>query len=927
MVALSGEAGIGKSRLASELLAVARARGFLLLSGTACPYQGGLSYAPMLEALRPLVAADNPGRARLVDGLADLGRLFGGLPLPQPAALGDPSLERTRLFEAVSRMLQRVADRQPIMLLVDDVHWADASSLDLLLYLARGLAEHPCLIALTYRTSDSGDALRSSLATLRRGGCLVDVPLTRLDSAGVTALAARLLADTPPPPLLDLLEARAQGIPLFVDAVIASLTETGQLFRTAGAWVLGPGAGRGIRPDVAELMLERLDRLVPADRAVVEAVGVCGDGATPELLAAVCPDAPDLAASLGRLLASGLLTEELAGSGRGTIVYRTAHPLLAETAYARLPEFARRHKHALAAAGIERAAATDLSRLAHHIGRAGPEVEPHHALRVLMAAADHAVSRRAGEEGIRHAEAALALAVEAGRDDLVPELLDRLAESASHAGRSDIAITAGRAAVAAGGAEPDVTARRLHRLTLSEWDAGAFAEALHHLDQAADLADVSLDERLLVLQSRMILQNRAKRYDRVAADLAEVQAVAARTGHPRAVALAYMARMDLEAASGADTEPDGGFPAAVEAARAAGDPVLAARLQRPWQVMALARGEHAEAIRRSEESLRLVRLANLPVLEVFPRFVAGFAVFQSGAWDEATAAAGAALVVAHRVGSHRGIAAALALRALVAVHRGEFADAEAGITGARAAFGQGDRDVSGIVDTVDALLALGRSDPAHAVTLAVPAGRLLVLTRQVAGEAQLAVGDRAAALQTATEIAAGTSDYCRAVADRLHGCAAAADGSGPELLAGAVATFDRLGLPFEAAVCRLDWAEAVAEGDEAAAAGDEAAAAVERGLTVLDGLGARPAADRARRLLRRLGRRPAPRPRPGGVLSGREAEVSRLVAEGLSNVAVAERLFISPRTVTSHLERIYRRLEIGSRAELTRYVRDRQLVT
>jgi DNA-binding NarL/FixJ family response regulator len=63
------------------------------------------------------------------------------------------------------------------------------------------------------------------------------------------------------------------------------------------------------------------------------------------------------------------------------------------------------------------------------------------------------------------------------------------------------------------------------------------------------------------------------------------------------------------------------------------------------------------------------------------------------------------------------------------------------------------------------------------------------------------------------------------------------------------------------------------------------------------------------------------------VLSGREAEVARLVAEGLSNVAVAERLFISPRTVTSHLERIYRRLEIGSRAELTRYVRDRQLVT
>ena len=103
-------------------------------------------------------------------------------------------------------------------------------------------------------------------------------------------------------------------------------------------------------------------------------------------------------------------------------------------------------------------------------------------------------------------------------------------------------------------------------------------------------------------------------------------------------------------------------------------------------------------------------------------------------------------------------------------------------------------------------------------------------------------------------------------------------------------------MPFDAAVCRLDWAEAVAADEEAAAA------AVERGVAVLDGLGARPAADRARRLLRRLGRRPAPRPRPAGMLSGREAEVARLVAEGLSNVAVAERLFISPRTVTTHLE-------------------------
>ena len=167
------------------------------------------------------------------------------------------------------------------------------------------------------------------------------------------------------------------------------------------------------------------------------------------------------------------------------------------------------------------------------------------------------------------------------------------------------------------------------------------------------------------------------------------------------------------------------------------------------------------------------------------------------------------------------------------------------------------------------------------------------------------------------------SHYCRAVADRLRGRAAATAGSarGPELLADAVATFDRLGMPFDAAVCRLDWAEAAAATTRppprpsSGVWRSSTASALDRPLTGPGGCCDGSAAARLHGPVLRA------------VLSGREAEVARLVAEGLSNVAVAERLFISPRTVTTHLERIYRRLDIGSRAELTRYVRDRQLVT
>jgi DNA-binding CsgD family transcriptional regulator len=135
----------------------------------------------------------------------------------------------------------------------------------------------------------------------------------------------------------------------------------------------------------------------------------------------------------------------------------------------------------------------------------------------------------------------------------------------------------------------------------------------------------------------------------------------------------------------------------------------------------------------------------------------------------------------------------------------------------------------------------------------------------------------------------------------------------------AIRGFAKLGMPYDQAVARLDRAPVrYAAGHSADAVAEDIAAA----LKVLDQLQAKPQADRARAMLRTLGRRPtAP---PGGHddrrLSGREEEVARLVAQGLSNAEVAERLFISSRTVSTHLQHIYRRLELPSRAALIRYV-------
>jgi predicted ATPase len=140
VVAISGEGGIGKSRLASEGLRSAGVRGFRTLESAAGRLHRDLSYAPLVEALRPLVA-----EPPLVDGLSDLARLFDGLRVPPLVALGDPGLERTRMFEAVRVLIERASKRLPVAILIDDVHWADAGTLALLHYVVRGLTRQRCL--------------------------------------------------------------------------------------------------------------------------------------------------------------------------------------------------------------------------------------------------------------------------------------------------------------------------------------------------------------------------------------------------------------------------------------------------------------------------------------------------------------------------------------------------------------------------------------------------------------------------------------------------------------------------------------------------------------------------------------------------------------------------------------------------------------
>ena len=367
MLFLSGDPGIGKTRLAHEVLAFARTRGCRVLEGRAYPLEAGLAYAPILAAFGPFLRSLDPARqARFVNGLPDLGRLFADLRLPAPEPLADPALEKTRLFEAVARLVERLTRDTPVVLFLDDLHWADPASIELLHYLGRGLTTQPVLVLGTYRTSevDSTRGLRALLTSLRRAGLAEELALSRLDQAEVAELAGSVLGGEAPVELLALLEARAGGTPLFVEALLQALMDTGQLVVTGGGWTLGPDAGRTLPAGVRELILERLERLGPADRGVMDVIAVHGEAIPSAILQSTTRLSEEaLLGALDRLRASGLIAEELDGP---EVRYDLSHPLIREVSYGELSEIARRRAHAAIAASFGRVRRGDRERLAFH---------------------------------------------------------------------------------------------------------------------------------------------------------------------------------------------------------------------------------------------------------------------------------------------------------------------------------------------------------------------------------------------------------------------------------------------------------------------------------------------------------------------------------------------------------------------------------
>lgn len=541
--------------------------------------------------------------------------------------------------------------------------------------------------------------------------------------------------------------------------------------------------------------------------------------------------------------------------------------------------------------------------------------------------------------------AALTLA-RADRPAMVAELLVRLGHARSRAGQFEAAVAAWSEAVAGRerSGERPAAARLRGLLALAEWDRGRFDAAEAQLAAAFRAiegtdADVELADLHHIRLRLLVRQGDVARLEEGAVALL---ALAERGGTRPAVAAAHLARAEVAFLRGRFVAAREHGLQALAVAERAGLSVLAAQAHRHLAMTAANVGDHRLAREHAQADLALARQTGSPTLELGGRFFILAIDLVTDAWEEVLQSSEELLVLGHRVGYARGVATGLAGRAFVVAHRGRPEEAARCVAEAREVYGAAaaaDRHIFTVIELAEATAALAAGDPQRARERAAAAVAtptvLPCLGLAVLGEAQVAAGDLAGALDTARRLGGlgPGAPWPAACGSWVEGLARAALGERSAALAclrRAADRLDGLGLPFQAARAWLGWAEAAAvvrdDDDHDPAGRADAAEAARRSLAVFDRLGARPSADRARRLLRALGERPAAPPRAvASELSERELQVVRLVAAGLSNAEVAGRLFISPRTVTTHLQHVYGRLGLPSRTALTRWVLERGL--
>ena len=906
-LAIEGEAGIGKTRLVQSIVDDARSRDVTVFCGQAHPFERTRPFGVVATALELSRRSPDPRRAAI-------GALLAGQDAgtPAPAAGGI----QYRVVEEIVDLVERSCAERPVLLVAEDIHWADSASLLAISSVTRQLPVAALLVVVTARPSPLPADVVRLFDDLAAGGTGT-LRLQPLEAHDVAALARRALGASPGPALTAML-AKAGGNPLWVVAMLRSLADEGMLRRSGDVVEV---TGSELPASLSDLVIRRLQHLPRATLELLQVTAVLGDAVSLRDVAAVVRRPPaEVVRQLGDAFDAQFLDKAV-----DRVVFR--HQLVHDAIYQHVPPAARRVLHREAAIALMDAGADRLD-VADHL-LLGAERGDEQAVAWLREAAREASARA----------------------PLVTVELLRRAEALLPGGHRDADLVSS-----------DVVQALLRAGRVAE--ASARAEALLARQHAAE---VDTPVRV-ALVGALALQNRAAELITVAE---ATLAGPARLGPADRVLMLAQQSWALTYTD----DPRAGESAArraLDTAERAGDAAMTV-----WALTALLvavgrQGRYGEALTHARRAAALA--ADAPdsrSLPLQPKFFLGLALFDCDLVSEARAAYREALDDEFATGFW--LSETLMADAQASFVIGEWQDAVPGlIAGGEAAQAKDNQLLVAQSLAYRVIIATATGDPRTARELAAGiAGSLEgdrlsynagVLAFAVAGlraaegdrqgayelllrcwrfdaarenrfyhrclapdlvRLALALGHRDVAAEVAGAVAAGVAlapevTTVRSLALRCQGLV---DGEVEPML-DAVALARRAPLLLEHAGACEDAATLLALGGRR----DEAVALLAEALERYEQAGADAWAGRVRAELRALGVRPGPRGsrhRPAGgwgSLTATQRAVSLLVAEGLTNGAVARRLYISPHTVNTHLRHVFAKLSVSNRVALAAVV-------